>query len=224
MSKFYAVARGREVGIYTNWNDTKRQVIGYPRALYKSFKTRAEAETFMNTAHPPKSLDSLDSSGSTPSLTVLSLNKVIMYTDGSCDNSYGGCGIIIKYSEEDVKEYSIPLTEYPTTNNRAELYAVYYGLDFIRQLSGGSDNPNVRLLKIDLYTDSSYSIDALTYRQAGIVHEKNSDLVTAIVELSKSFAMISYHHVYGHQSDELNNRVDILAGIASSQAPQIIKK
>ena len=47
--KFYAVVKGCTPGIYTTWDEAKMQVIGYPGAVYKSFKTEEEAEEFMNT-------------------------------------------------------------------------------------------------------------------------------------------------------------------------------
>ena len=43
-SKFYVVWEGREPGIYDNWTEAEQQVASYPRAKYKSFRSRAEAE------------------------------------------------------------------------------------------------------------------------------------------------------------------------------------
>ena len=45
--KYYAVARGVQPGIYTDWPTAEKMVKGFSGALYKSFATRAEAETFM---------------------------------------------------------------------------------------------------------------------------------------------------------------------------------
>lgn len=45
--KFYAVRRGRQVGIYTSWSACKAQVNGYPGAQYKAFSTKPEAEAFI---------------------------------------------------------------------------------------------------------------------------------------------------------------------------------
>lgn len=42
--KFYAVVKGYTPGIYTTWDEAKTQVDGYPGAVFKSFKTRKEAE------------------------------------------------------------------------------------------------------------------------------------------------------------------------------------
>src|SRR5699024_9174451 len=49
MSKeYYAVRVGQTPGIYQSWDAAKKQVDGYPKAVYKSFKTLWEAEMFMN--------------------------------------------------------------------------------------------------------------------------------------------------------------------------------
>lgn len=45
--KYYAVRAGKTPGIYTSWDACKAMVHGYPGAVYKSFKTRAEAEAFL---------------------------------------------------------------------------------------------------------------------------------------------------------------------------------
>jgi ribonuclease HI len=43
--KFYVVWEGRRPGIYTAWPDAERQVAGYPKAKFKGFSSRQEAET-----------------------------------------------------------------------------------------------------------------------------------------------------------------------------------
>lgn len=47
-AKYYAVRKGRKPGIYRSWNDCKAMIDGYSSAEYKSFKTKEEADTFMN--------------------------------------------------------------------------------------------------------------------------------------------------------------------------------
>ena len=48
-NKFFVVWDGREPGIYTSWDECKRQVHAYPEAKYKSFATEAEArEAFLS--------------------------------------------------------------------------------------------------------------------------------------------------------------------------------
>lgn len=47
MKKFYAVRKGREPGIYTSWDECKRQTTGFSGAEFKSFLTKEDAENFM---------------------------------------------------------------------------------------------------------------------------------------------------------------------------------
>ncbi len=45
--KYYAVRAGRKTGIFTTWEECRQNVHGYPGAVYKSFKTRAEARDYL---------------------------------------------------------------------------------------------------------------------------------------------------------------------------------
>lgn len=45
--KYYAVKEGLSRGIFLTWEECKASVSGYSGAVYKSFKTRQEAEAFL---------------------------------------------------------------------------------------------------------------------------------------------------------------------------------
>lgn len=47
MKFYYAVQKGRHPGVYENWSDCQREVTGAAGAIFKKFKTRAEAEEFV---------------------------------------------------------------------------------------------------------------------------------------------------------------------------------
>lgn len=49
MAKFYSVYRGKSgtPKIFTNWEECKKEVLGCKGAIYKSFKTKVEAEEFL---------------------------------------------------------------------------------------------------------------------------------------------------------------------------------
>lgn len=59
---YYAVANGRNPGIYNSWNECKRQVHQFPNPVFRKFKTETEAHNFIqknagtrrnyNTNHP----------------------------------------------------------------------------------------------------------------------------------------------------------------------------
>ncbi|XP_061387600.1 ribonuclease H1 [Musca vetustissima] len=50
---FYAVAIGREVGIFDTWAKCEEQIKGYRGARYKKFPTKSAAEEFINAYHKP---------------------------------------------------------------------------------------------------------------------------------------------------------------------------
>lgn len=45
--KYYAIAVGRKVGVVRSWNECKKRVKHYPRAIYKSFTSRKQACEFV---------------------------------------------------------------------------------------------------------------------------------------------------------------------------------
>lgn len=47
MSAYYAVAKGKTVGIFSTWNECQTQVSGFKGAVYKKFPTEAEARAFI---------------------------------------------------------------------------------------------------------------------------------------------------------------------------------
>lgn len=48
MTKYYSVKVGHIPDIYLTWKECEEQVKGYPKAKYKSFKSKEEAEEYMN--------------------------------------------------------------------------------------------------------------------------------------------------------------------------------
>lgn len=47
--QYYAVAKGRNAGIYRTWDETARQVLGFKNAVFKGFVTLSEAQQFFDT-------------------------------------------------------------------------------------------------------------------------------------------------------------------------------
>lgn len=49
---FYAVKKGFKPGIYTTWDECKKQTNGYSNAIFKKFNTKQEAEDFIKQKTP----------------------------------------------------------------------------------------------------------------------------------------------------------------------------
>ena len=92
--KFYAVKKGKRVGIYNTWDECKSQVNGFSGAEYKSFLTMDEAKEYV---YGKKEIVIRDES-----------NLVEAYVDGSyehCIREYGS-GVVILKNGEVQKTYS----------------------------------------------------------------------------------------------------------------------
>lgn len=93
--KYYAVKVGKTPGIYRNWDDCKAMVHGVPGAVYKSFRTREEAETFMGeTQNEGKSVSVSDAAGTVDA----ALPQVYAFVDGSYNVAtkvYGYGGFLV---------------------------------------------------------------------------------------------------------------------------------
>ena len=70
-SKFYAVKKGRVIGIFTNWTACQTQINGFAGAQYKSFTNKVEAQAYLE-------------NGSNEIIkTTNDTYEAIAYTDGS---------------------------------------------------------------------------------------------------------------------------------------------
>ena len=204
MSKYYAIAKGRKTGIFRSWSEVKPLVDRYPNAKYKSFKTEKEAQQFLE---PNQSIE-------TPILS--DPNQITVYTDGSCVNKLGGYGYVLLY---DQKEYPVAgkVPFYPTTNQVAELYAIYHFLKSFLPL-----NPYLIQTQqsIHIYTDSKYSIGCLTewyhnweknnWKNSKNEPVANKELIQKILKQLNGFS-IKFHHVKAHNGNHYNEMADKLA-------------
>jgi len=139
----------------------------------------------------------------------------VIYTDGACKGNPGpgGYGIFAQLGDT-VTELSKGY--HYTTNNRMEMLAVITALEEF--------GPNI---KVDIYTDSDYTIKAatkwirgwarnnwLTYNTGQPV--KNRDLCIVLNELLKE-NKVKFHWVRGHSGVLGNERADKLASDACAK-------
>ena len=213
--KFYAVAKGRKPGIYTNWPEAKSQIDGFAGALYKGFATYKEAEEWLK-----KPVLRPASPGKGPETTrahdVHDKNRVTIYTDGGSSGNPGpgGYGAVQIYNGK-IKELTGGFRF--TTNNRMELMGVIVAL---RELE-------YRELPVTVYTDSSYVVNGITKGWAKkwrsnnwIKSDKqpavNPDLWGELLDLTAELD-VTFVWVKGHAGNTLNERCDELAVSSAKQ-------
>lgn len=202
MSKIYAVRKGRRSGLFFTWTQCQDQIKGYSGAEYKSFYSQQEATIWLEG-------DSSPTISKEKTSHIQRENPgIIIYTDGSCQRGKGGWAYVVVKNNKIQSELSGSLSDYPTTNNRAELTAILQALiDYPTQ-------------DVTIYSDSDYSIKSVTlwwqgwekrgWRKADGRTPENLDLIQEIIIKAKG-RMVNYYHVYGHQGNVFNERCDLLA-------------
>lgn len=107
MGKYYAVKNGRTTGIFDNWKDVQKAVIGYSNANYKGFETKEAAEEWLN-----KKAVVID-----PTSKMLA----IAYVDGSYDNKHKlySYGCVIFSGDSTYTLNSVDFSEDAKTRNVA---------------------------------------------------------------------------------------------------------
>ncbi len=220
--KFYAVVRGRIPGIYTEWfgpTGAQAQVIGFEKARYKGFATRAEAEAFMKDqggeAPVPMGGKSRPSRTRPPQPSD-DTPRIEVYTDGGAlgNPGPGGWGAVILNAD--------PPTELSggyrrTTNNRMELTAAIMALRHLPAKTA-----------VRLHTDSRYLVDGITkgwarrWRANGWMRTArepavNADLWGALLDLCELHDVV-FTWVPGHAGVRFNERCDQLVRAMSARA------
>ena len=141
---YYAIKNGRSPGIYRSWDEAKRQVVGFPHAIYKKFKTESEANAFLS---PPQVTQTSQPSG-----------YLNCFTDGSCFNNgtssaFGGYAVVWPEHPEYDFAASVPP---PCTNNICEYLAVLKAFEIADQI----DKDKKRVFVI--HTDSELLYKTVT--------------------------------------------------------------
>ena len=219
---FYAVANGRSIGIFLNWNDCNNSVKGYKNALYKKFDTKEEADNFIKVN---EKIYDTNNNTSKHNIIVSVDNGVFnpdyyVYTDGACsnngkDNALAGIGIF--FGINDNRNISKKI-EGKQTNNTAELSAIietYYIIE----------NDILNGKKIAIVSDSEYAIKCVSsygekcYNKGWNVDIPNKELVKTAYEMYKDKLNIQFIHIKAHTNNTDihsfgNDNADKLANIA----------
>ena len=103
--KYYAVKKGRKIGIYLSWDDCKEQVDGFEGAEYKSFSDIIEAEAYL-----------------TDKPTIVEIDGPVAYVDGSfkeSTNEYSFGVVLLVDGKEYYFKKSFPSDELSSMRNVA---------------------------------------------------------------------------------------------------------
>jgi ribonuclease HI len=197
---FYAVANGRDVGIFLSWDECNSSVKGYKNALYKKFDKREQAEEFIR-AQEFIRLNQQD--------TITTVEKVddfvpdyYVYTDGACSNNgkpNAQAGIGIYFGDDDPCNVSQKI-DGNQTNNAAELSAIIETYSIIED-----DIANGK--KVAIVTDSEYAIKCVSSYGEKCCGEgwskdiPNKELVKLAYEMYKDKPNIKFIHIKAHTSN-----------------------
>jgi len=236
--KFYVVWKGRETGIFTDWNTCKSHVDKFAGAKYKSFKTRAEAEAAYSgkgaanqtkssavSGHKSETLPKTRKKSTAQTVKTYTAKEIAeievdtkIFTDGGCEPNPGkaGSGIAV-YHDNVVAELWYGLYNGAGTNNTAELNALHQALIMaVDNIAKGKS--------VAIFCDSKYSIQsviqwAIGWEKNGWKKKtgeiKNLELIKQMFVLHQSIkSEVQVLHVNGHvgvEGNELADRMSIMA-------------
>jgi ribonuclease HI len=204
---FYAVHKGKQRGIYTDWNECKKHIFGVRHPVFKKFNTKEEAEHFLIHGFGTKTNQSMadtlgvvvggdgnggDGSAGADNSIDNDTHIIHAFTDGSLirKKSKGGetkllCGYgiyIPAYGLMEELRYAGTIHD-NKTNNRGELKAIIealnYILDFIDETTGGDGiTENEKLKKTKIVIYTDSSYSKLILGDTGVKYRKAGYLVS----------------------------------------------
>jgi len=204
---YYAVKIGRTPGIYTTWEECKRNVIGYNNARFKKFSTQEEAEDFVGDVDE----------NATENATENESDVYEVYTDGGAVlNLKAGCGYVILRNKQVIKTKSVRVNT-PFTNVHAEVMGIYYAICSVIDIINSYD---IQPLKIIFYTDNQMCIKTINewgpnrsdeeWLNKSYAKEFKS-ILKRIKSIREANIIFEMHHVYGHRGNRYNEMADSLA-------------
>lgn len=198
--KYYAVKNGRVPGIYTSWDDCRKQVTGFSGAVYKGFTSRSDALEFLGSVSDKKASEDIGLSDGEVSVKT----KAWAYVDGS-------------YNLKD-KRYSYGMIIFDG-ENEYEFCKAFDNAEMVSMRNvAGEITGSMHAVKFCL----ERKIESVTifYDYEGIERwangewkankEGTKEYARFIEEARKSMEIV-FRKVKGHSGDKYNDRADALA-------------
>ena len=204
--KFYAVKQGRKTGMFLTWDDCKKQVMGYPGAIYKSFGTEAEAKEYLGiigTEAGNSSEGNMSASDGMQSVNPAS-DAVEIYVDGSYhaatkEFSYGMV-VLIDGREE---KFSQKMTD-PELAQMRNVAGEIKGSEAAMQYALDHEIPSI-IIYHDYQGIASWCNGDWKANKAGTIAYRD------FYQKTKQKVNIEFRKVKGHSNDKYNDMVDELA-------------
>ena len=207
--KFYAVKQGRKTGMFLTWDDCKKQVMGYPGAIYKSFGTKEEAEAYLGvtgaqTDQKDREAGITRSVSSGNNKSENTENAVEIYVDGSYhaatkEFSYGMV-VLVDGKEE---KFSQKMTD-PELAQMRNVAGEIKGSEVAMQYALDHEIPSI-IIYHDYQGIASWCNGDWKANKPGTIAYR--DFYREVSQKIK----IQFRKVKGHSNDKYNDMVDQLA-------------
>ncbi len=198
--KYYAVKKGYQTGIYTDWSECEKQVKNYSDAEYKGFQTIDEAKEYLeNSKIDSDKLSYADKQD---------LSGVHIYVDGSYSDtrkiaSYGF--IVIEDDKEIYRDFNIVRDNIETRNVAGELTGVISALKWAKEYGYKNICIHYDYEGIEKWATGSWKTN----------NNRTSSYKT-FIESIKHEIVINFVKVKAHTGDKYNELADTLAKHALS--------
>lgn len=174
--KYYVVWRGLRPGIYTSWEDCKKQVSGYDGAQYKSFSSLKEAEQALDQSYE----NIREMKGKKNLLELTTEKKPILNSlsvDAACKGNPGTLEFRGVYTDTGTELFSRGPYEEGTVNI-GEFLAIVLALAWLKK----------NKLNMPIYSDSRTAISWIRKKQVNTKlkwDNKNQPLLKAVQNAQK---------------------------------------
>ena len=203
MAKYYAVKEGRVPGIYNTWDECKKQVKGYSKAVYKKFNTLEEAEGFIGFDVPKPSVDVQ----AQELLKEVDEDTLIAYVDGSFLKGTPSYGLVLLYknTEERLNGIVLDTSIYSMRNVAGEIEGAKQAIKIALERN---------FKKVKIYHDyigiARWCVGEVG-KKRWKANLKGTQAYQNFYDLSKNKIEISFVKVKAHSGDKYNEIADQLA-------------
>ena len=162
--KYYVVWKGRQTGVFNNWEACQAQIKGFEGAIYKSFETQAIAQRAFNGLSHEYIGKEINKPALTQSQLKL-LGKPILPSicvDGACSGATG----IAEYQGVDTETKKVIFKSKPYndgTNNIVEFLAIVHALSHCKKNN----------IFLPIYSDSKIAISWVKLKQQKTNHKRS---------------------------------------------------